>query len=96
MLYKVGVETFDYQFAKGSYKAKENIRKAVETRNPTERQNWLGESLRYACGIRSLRNLTHPFLDYSLKDPEFWLLTSSERCLAIISNLTIPKVSIKP
>ncbi|KAJ6575033.1 nucleoporin [Mycena capillaripes] len=28
------------------YKAKENIRKAVETRSPTERQNWLAESLR--------------------------------------------------
>lgn len=28
--------------------ARENVRKAVETRNPMERQNWLGESLRYA------------------------------------------------
>jgi hypothetical protein len=28
------------------YKAKENIRKAVETRSPRERQNWLAESLR--------------------------------------------------
>ena len=26
--------------------AKENIRKAIETRNLTERQNWLGEALR--------------------------------------------------
>jgi len=37
------------------YKAKENIRKAVETRNPTERQNWLGESLRlFIKGARIL------------------------------------------
>ncbi|KAF9455109.1 nucleoporin [Macrolepiota fuliginosa MF-IS2] len=28
------------------YKARENIRKAVETKSPTERQNWLSESLR--------------------------------------------------
>jgi len=26
--------------------AKENVRKAIETRNLTERQNWLGEALR--------------------------------------------------
>ncbi|KAJ7634229.1 nucleoporin [Mycena polygramma] len=37
------------------YKAKENIRKAVETRSPTERQNWLGESLRlFIKGARIL------------------------------------------
>ncbi|KAG9222729.1 hypothetical protein CCMSSC00406_0004643 [Pleurotus cornucopiae] len=37
------------------YKAKENIRKAVETRSPTERQNWLAESLRlFAKGARNL------------------------------------------
>lgn len=33
------------------YKARENVRKAVETRNPVERQTWLGESLR--CVARS-------------------------------------------
>jgi hypothetical protein len=27
--------------------AKENVRKAIETRNLAERQNWLGEALRY-------------------------------------------------
>ena len=27
--------------------AKENVRKAIETRSLTERQNWLGESLRW-------------------------------------------------
>ena len=26
--------------------AKENVRKAIETRSLTERQNWLGEALR--------------------------------------------------
>ncbi|KAK7064289.1 nucleoporin [Favolaschia claudopus] len=37
------------------YKAKENIRKAVETRSPTERQNWLAESLRlFIKGVRIL------------------------------------------
>ncbi|KZT06007.1 nucleoporin [Laetiporus sulphureus 93-53] len=37
------------------YKAKENIRKAVETHNLTERQTWLGESLRlFAKGARNL------------------------------------------
>ncbi|KAJ7783706.1 nucleoporin [Mycena maculata] len=37
------------------YKAKENIRKAVETRSPTERQNWLAESLRlFIKGARIL------------------------------------------
>ncbi|KAL0951292.1 hypothetical protein HGRIS_008003 [Hohenbuehelia grisea] len=37
------------------YKARENIRKAVETRNPIERQNWLAESLRLFCkGARNL------------------------------------------
>lgn len=30
------------------YQAKENVRKAVETRNPAERQKWLAESLRFA------------------------------------------------
>jgi nuclear pore complex protein Nup155 len=30
-----------------SPKAKENIRKAVETRSLTEKQNWLAESLRW-------------------------------------------------
>ena len=28
-------------------KAKENVRKAVETHNPAEQQKWLSESLRY-------------------------------------------------
>ncbi|KAF8898825.1 nucleoporin [Infundibulicybe gibba] len=37
------------------YKAKENVRKAVETRNPIERQNWLAESLRlFIKGARIL------------------------------------------
>ncbi|TFK77170.1 nucleoporin [Pluteus cervinus] len=37
------------------YKAKENIRKAVETKNPNERQNWLSESLRlFTKGARIL------------------------------------------
>ncbi|KAI3622521.1 nucleoporin [Moniliophthora roreri] len=37
------------------YKAKENIRKAAETKNPTERQKWLAESLRlYTRGARIL------------------------------------------
>ncbi|TFK41242.1 nucleoporin [Crucibulum laeve] len=37
------------------YKAKENIRKAVETRSPTERQNWLAEALRlFTKGARIL------------------------------------------
>ncbi|KAG7450597.1 nucleoporin [Guyanagaster necrorhizus] len=37
------------------YKAKENIRKAVETKNPTDRDNWLSESLRlYIKGARIL------------------------------------------
>ncbi|THV07704.1 nucleoporin [Dendrothele bispora CBS 962.96] len=37
------------------YKAKENIRKAAETSNPVERQNWLAESLRlYTKGARIL------------------------------------------
>ncbi|KAH9857879.1 nucleoporin [Lenzites betulinus] len=37
------------------YKARENIRRAVETRNPTERQTWLGESLRlFMKGARNL------------------------------------------
>ncbi|PFH50805.1 hypothetical protein AMATHDRAFT_75380 [Amanita thiersii Skay4041] len=37
------------------YKAKENIRKAVETRSPTDKQNWLAESLRlFIKGARVL------------------------------------------
>ncbi|GLB36074.1 putative non-repetitive/WGA-negative nucleoporin C-terminal [Lyophyllum shimeji] len=37
------------------YKAKENVRKAVESRNPAERQNWLAESLRlFIKGARIL------------------------------------------
>ncbi|KNZ78533.1 putative nucleoporin [Termitomyces sp. J132] len=37
------------------YKAKENVRKAVESRNPLDRQNWLAESLRlFAKGARIL------------------------------------------
>ncbi|KAF7796400.1 hypothetical protein EIP86_007577 [Pleurotus ostreatoroseus] len=37
------------------YKAKENVRKAVETHNPVERQRWLGESLRlFIKGARIL------------------------------------------
>ncbi|KAK7059035.1 hypothetical protein VNI00_001659 [Paramarasmius palmivorus] len=37
------------------YKAKENIRKAAETKNPLERQKWLAESLRlYTRGARIL------------------------------------------
>ncbi|KAK0208086.1 nucleoporin [Desarmillaria ectypa] len=37
------------------YKAKENIRKAVETKNPVEKDNWLSESLRlYIKGVRIL------------------------------------------
>ncbi|KAJ7225588.1 nucleoporin [Mycena pura] len=37
------------------YKAKENVRKATETRSPTERQNWLAESLRlFTKGARIL------------------------------------------
>ncbi|KAF9015084.1 nucleoporin [Cyathus striatus] len=37
------------------YKAKENVRKAVETRSPTERQNWLSEALRlFIKGARIL------------------------------------------
>ncbi|KAI0639300.1 nucleoporin [Trametes polyzona] len=37
------------------YKARENIRRAVETRNPMERQTWLGESLRlFMKGARNL------------------------------------------
>jgi nuclear pore complex protein Nup155 len=37
------------------YKAKENIRKAVETRSLTEKQNWLAESLRlFIKGARVL------------------------------------------
>ncbi|KAJ7596975.1 nucleoporin [Mycena floridula] len=37
------------------YKAKENIKKAIETRNLKERQNWLAESLRlYLKGARIL------------------------------------------
>ncbi|KII93895.1 hypothetical protein PLICRDRAFT_36114 [Plicaturopsis crispa FD-325 SS-3] len=37
------------------YKARENVRKAVETRSPTERQNLLGESLRlFVRGARIL------------------------------------------
>ncbi|KAJ4486039.1 nucleoporin, partial [Lentinula aciculospora] len=37
------------------YKAKENIRKAVETSNVAEKQNWLSESLRlYTKGVRIL------------------------------------------
>ncbi|KAI0757109.1 nucleoporin [Daedaleopsis nitida] len=37
------------------YKARENVRKAVETRNPVERQTWLGESLRlFMKGARNL------------------------------------------
>ncbi|KAI0662717.1 nucleoporin [Cubamyces menziesii] len=37
------------------YKARENVRKAVETRNPMERQTWLGESLRlFMKGARNL------------------------------------------
>ncbi|KAG6862386.1 hypothetical protein C0995_011826 [Termitomyces sp. Mi166 len=37
------------------YKAKENVRKAVESKNPLERQNWLAESLRlFAKGARIL------------------------------------------
>ncbi|KAJ8496905.1 hypothetical protein ONZ45_g12257 [Pleurotus djamor] len=37
------------------YKAKENIRKAVETRSPTERHNWLAESLRlFSKGARNI------------------------------------------
>ncbi|THH00942.1 hypothetical protein EW026_g1653 [Hermanssonia centrifuga] len=37
------------------YKAKENVRKAVETPNPAERQKWLGESLRlFIKGARIL------------------------------------------
>ncbi|KAI0735282.1 nucleoporin [Earliella scabrosa] len=37
------------------YKARENVRRAVETRNPVERQTWLGESLRlFMKGARNL------------------------------------------
>ncbi|KAK2461979.1 hypothetical protein APHAL10511_006442 [Amanita phalloides] len=37
------------------YKAKENVRKAVETRSPPEKQNWLAESLRlFIKGARVL------------------------------------------
>ncbi|KAI0670007.1 nucleoporin [Trametes maxima] len=37
------------------YKARENVRRAVETRNPMERQTWLGESLRlFMKGARHL------------------------------------------
>ncbi|TFY65154.1 hypothetical protein EVJ58_g2157 [Rhodofomes roseus] len=37
------------------YKARENIRKAIETRNPAERQTWLGESLKlFMKGARNL------------------------------------------
>ncbi|EKM61129.1 uncharacterized protein PHACADRAFT_24346 [Phanerochaete carnosa HHB-10118-sp] len=37
------------------YKAKENVRKAVETRNPAEQQKWLSESLRlFVKGARIL------------------------------------------
>ncbi|OSD03533.1 nucleoporin [Trametes coccinea BRFM310] len=37
------------------YKARENVRRAVETRNPLERQTWLGESLRlFMKGARNL------------------------------------------
>ncbi|KAH7913029.1 nucleoporin [Hygrophoropsis aurantiaca] len=37
------------------YKARENVRKAVESKNPAERQNWLGESLRlFMKGARIL------------------------------------------
>ncbi|THH34060.1 hypothetical protein EUX98_g164 [Antrodiella citrinella] len=37
------------------YKARENVRKAAETKNPIERQNWLGESLRlFTKGARIL------------------------------------------
>ncbi|KAF9229208.1 nucleoporin [Gyrodon lividus] len=37
------------------YKARENVRRAVESRNPAERQNWLGESLRlFTKGARIL------------------------------------------
>nr|GAT44113.1 nucleoporin [Mycena chlorophos] len=37
------------------YKAKENVRKAAETRSPTERQKWLAESLRlFIKGARIL------------------------------------------
>ncbi|KIJ68529.1 hypothetical protein HYDPIDRAFT_82110 [Hydnomerulius pinastri MD-312] len=37
------------------YKARENVRKAIESRNPAERQNWLGESLRlFTKGARIL------------------------------------------
>ncbi|KAG6818004.1 hypothetical protein H0H87_009159 [Tephrocybe sp. NHM501043] len=55
------------------YKAKENVRKAVESRNPVERQNWLGESLRlFAIGARimefeKLREISGDYqqLDYA-------------------------------
>ncbi|KZT72803.1 nucleoporin [Daedalea quercina L-15889] len=37
------------------YKARENIRKAIETQNPAERQTWLGESLKlFMKGARNL------------------------------------------
>ncbi|KAL4242212.1 non-repetitive/WGA-negative nucleoporin family protein [Abortiporus biennis] len=37
------------------YKARENVRRAVESKNPTERQNWLAESLRlFIKGARIL------------------------------------------
>ncbi|PIL32067.1 transporter [Ganoderma sinense ZZ0214-1] len=37
------------------YKARENVRRAVETRSPAERQTWLGESLRlFMKGARNL------------------------------------------
>ncbi|KAG6332506.1 hypothetical protein ID866_6583 [Astraeus odoratus] len=45
----------DVMLYKLAWKARENVRKAVESRNPTERQNWLGESLRlFSKGARVL------------------------------------------
>jgi nuclear pore complex protein Nup155 len=48
MLYKVcNLLTADFIFSLSWRQAKENIRKAAETRNPTERQRHLAEALRF-------------------------------------------------
>lgn len=53
MIYKVFLILCTASRLFTAFKAKENIRKAIETRSPSEKQNCLAESLRYLLATLS-------------------------------------------
>jgi hypothetical protein len=77
------------------FQAKENIRKAVETKNASERQNWLSEALRsVGLFLHFDHRTTFDSIGCLSREPESLNLKNYARYAVISSSLFMLKVVV--